>query len=123
VFRSGRAKNVYEEGQAPDNVRLIWTYVAVAFMAGKLILGFLIVRPFKGVVGFGFGDEQQEETQGSEHPSRSDVCNRDVEWGGSSRRSVRELVGPERRRGVRVHEDRFSSAPGQQGTLPPPPAF
>lgn len=112
-----------EEGEAPRNVRRVWTFIAVAFMAGKLILGFLIVRPFKRVVGFGLGDEQKEETQGSERLGRSDVGNRDVESRGSSRRSVRELAGPERRWGSRVHEDRFSSAPGEQGTRTPSLAF
>ena len=107
-----------EEGQAPDNVRRVWTYVAVVSMVGKLILGYLIVRPFKRVVGFGSGvDEEKDQTARTHHRSSNDVGDRDVESGGSPRGSVRELVGPERRRGARVQGDLSFSATGGRGTL------
>ncbi|CAN0278287.1 unnamed protein product, partial [Ectocarpus fasciculatus] len=38
-----------EGGQLPASIGRLWTYVAVVFMAGKLCLGYLIVRPFKRV--------------------------------------------------------------------------
>lgn len=94
-----------EVGQVPDHVRLDSINVAVGLMAGKLVLGFLIVRPFKRVVGFGsgLGDEREEEQSGrSQHRNRTNVSNRNVESGGSSRDVVSELVGPERRPGARV---------------------
>jgi len=115
-----------EAGQAPDNVRRVWTYVAVVLMAGKLVLGFLIVRPFKRVFGFGFGiiDEQEEQSQrGGHRRARTEVGKIDVGSGGGSRGSVRELAGPERRRSVRVQGGQFSSAAGEQATLTPSLAF
>ena len=90
-----------EEGKVPDdNLNRVWTSVAAMCMAVKLVLGMLVVRPFKNAVGFGFGggdDEQQEEqTQGSDHGRRSDAGDVDGEAGGRSRRSVRALEGAQR---------------------------
>lgn len=91
-----------EEGKAPHSVGRVWTYVAAVCMVGKLAIGFLVVRPFKRVVGFGFGggneQKQEEQTQGSDNGRRSDVGDIDVEAGGRSRRSVRALEGPERKK-------------------------
>ncbi|CAM9940312.1 unnamed protein product, partial [Ectocarpus sp. 4 AP-2014] len=51
-----------ERGQLPAYIGRVWTYGAVVCMAGKLFLGYLIVRPFKRVVRF--GTEQEEQTSG-----------------------------------------------------------
>jgi len=112
-----------EPGRLSASVRVVWTYIAVACMVGKLILGFLIVRPFKRTVGFGFGSSGTPEEQ---NPNAGDGDIRDVEFGRSARGSdlgmsrgenyrvsggsgrtavVRELAGPERRPGSRMYDD------------------
>lgn len=49
------------EVQVSANIRLVWCSAAAACTVGKLLLGFLIVRPFKKVVGFGYSDEKEQE--------------------------------------------------------------
>ncbi|CAM9986608.1 unnamed protein product [Ectocarpus sp. 4 AP-2014] len=46
-------------------------------MGGKLLLGWLIVRPFKGNVGFGYGQAQEEQAPSG--PNAGDGGNGDVE--------------------------------------------
>lgn len=106
-----------EADQVPDRARLVSIYVAVGLMTGKLFFGFLIVRPFKRVVGFGsgLGEKQQDRTDHIQYRNRADVGSRDVESGGSSRGGVRELRGPERRRGVHG-QGSASFKMGERGT-------
>lgn len=110
-------------GQAPDNVRHAWSYVAVVCMAGKLFLGYVIVRPFKKNVGFGYGHEPQEQAPGG--PTAADGVAIDIEQGADSRvgdvggkrnvASMPDETRSEERRGARVQED-LSSVLGQRGT-------
>lgn len=78
---TNKTDNVY------DNIRLVWTCVAVGCMTGKLVLTWLIVRPFKREFVFGHGNEQQEEqTTARHHPHvENDGGKGDVERGGGSR--------------------------------------
>ena len=49
------------EVQVPADIRRVWCVAAAVCMVGKLLLGFLIVRPFKKGVGFGYGDVKDQE--------------------------------------------------------------
>ena len=124
----GNLVSTNEPGQMPASVGLVWTFIAVACMAGKLVLGFLVVRPFKRTVSFGLGpgDKPGGQNPGGRHPHAGDGGDRDVELGRSSRGSdlgtswgeryrvgggrggtavVREMGGPERRQGGHMYED------------------
>lgn len=59
----GNMFSANDADQVPQNVRHLLTYVAAVCMAGKLVLGFLVVRPFKRIAGFGLGGEQKEQVQ------------------------------------------------------------
>ncbi|CAM9316116.1 unnamed protein product [Ectocarpus sp. 8 AP-2014] len=133
----GNIFSTNEGGQLPADIGRVWTYVAVVCMAGKLGLGYLIVRPFKRVVRF--GAEQEEQTSGRPLGNGDVGGTGDVDPGGSSRgddggmlgdkrertgdgddssrRGVRALAGPERRRGVSVHEVMPLSRTETMGTL------
>lgn len=102
----GNTFSTNHAGHAPDHVRRAWSYVAVVCMAGKLFLGCVIVRPFKGSVGFGYGQAQKEQAPSG--PNAGDGRNGDVEQGEVSR--VAE------RRSARVQED-LSSVMRRRGTL------
>lgn len=101
----GNTVSTDHAGHAPDHVRLAWSYLAVVCMAGKLILGWVIVWPFKGNVGFGYGQAQEEQAPSG--PNASDGSNEDAEQGEVSR-----VAG---RRSARVQED-LSSVTRRRGS-------
>ncbi|CAM9896354.1 unnamed protein product [Ectocarpus sp. 4 AP-2014] len=92
----GNMFNTNEVGQLPANIGRVWTYVAVVCMAGKLSLGYLIVRPFKRVVRF--GTEQEEQTSGRQHGGGDVGGTADVDPGGSSRADDGGMLGGKRER-------------------------
>ena len=60
-------------------------------MLGKLVLGFLIVRPFKKNVGFGFGERQEGPIL--DYPKGGNNDTRDAETGGSVRARDAGILG------------------------------
>ena len=128
----GVGSTTYEgaEHQVPRDPRLVWTSLAVVFMAGKLVLGCLIVRPFKRNIRFGLGDEEGDQTAGNHRRNMASIGAGDLESGRSSRGpdvtalggkrvgsisrrgsgAVVELAGPQRRSRRFVQEKKTEPA-------------
>lgn len=94
----GNLVSTNEPGQMPDNARQTLTYAAVVCMAGKLVFGCLVIRPFKRNVPFGYGGSDEARSLEIVEQGNVDVTGARVDDGSAvnQERAGQQVLGEER---------------------------